>query len=493
MKKIVQYLLFIFLYCLPKYSTAVSFLISSTQELQLVEEKIKAGDTIVWKNGNYSDIKINFIPIQNGTQQLPIVLKAETFGKVSFNGNSQICIGGNYLVVQGFVFEGKCTLGKEHVIDCKAKKNGNSIVANHCQITNCAIINYSMPETNGEVNYYINLIGTFNEVDHCYFTGKTNKGPTLVIEYEQPKGYIPGSDVAPASHHYIHHNYFGYRTYSENGGEQIRVGTSTTSFSHGFNIVEYNFFEEERIEAEIISNKSWNNIYRFNTFVANDGGMVIRHGQQCFVYGNYMVGNSGRKESAGLRIINPNNTCFNNYLENLEGGYKSMKAPITIMSGLLGSELNEYYPADNAIIAYNTIVNSVGPAIQLGTGNAAKGKPFLAAKNVCIVGNIIINTKGNNVNPIELLEPNTTFSSKDNLFNNGVTNITGFTLLNDKEMQHKNGLIFVQKNINQSIIDTINQRLSIHQIKLSVKDITQFNPQWITTKQQVGVSWMKLN
>ena len=56
--------------------------------------------------------------------------------------------------------------------------------------------------------------------------------------------------------------------------------------------------------------------------------MVIRHGQKCFVYGHYMNGKSGRNESAGLRAINPNNTFFNNYVENLEGGNKEMKAPI---------------------------------------------------------------------------------------------------------------------------------------------------------------------
>ena len=493
MKKNIQFGFLIILSTFFIHVNAADFFVANTEEFNAALQKVKAGDCIIWKNGHYTDVKINFLPNNSGIPDKPIILKAETPGNVAFSGSSQICIGGDYLQVQGFLFRGPCTLGSEHVIDFRLKINGKSIQANHCRITDCGIVNYTMSEASGAINYYINLVGTYNEVDHCYFSGKLNKGPTLVVEYQQPKGYVPGSDGAPSTHHHIHHNYFGYRTFSSNGGEQMRIGTSTTSFSHGFNIIEYNYFEEERIEAEIISNKSWNNIYRFNTFVANDGGMVIRHGQQCFVYGNYMKGSSGRTESAGLRIINPNNTCFNNYLENLEGGDKSLKAPITIMSGLVGSELNEYYPADNAIIAYNTVVNSVGPAIRLGMGNSAKGKPIIAPKNVILVGNTIINSTGKNIDPIELSEPNTNYSSKNNFYNNGLTNTSGFSLFNTKEIIQKNGFKYLQKSIDQSVIDSINQRLSIHHIQLSVAEITQFNPQWIITKQQVGVSWMKMN
>ncbi|MEI8058877.1 MAG: chondroitinase-B domain-containing protein [Ferruginibacter sp.] len=94
------------------------YTVNDVQQFNLLMTKIKAGDIIVWKNGSYTDIKIDFTPIADGTSKNQIILKAESPGKVSFSGNAQICIGGTYLQVQGFLFEGNCTLNNnENVID----------------------------------------------------------------------------------------------------------------------------------------------------------------------------------------------------------------------------------------------------------------------------------------------------------------------------------------------------------------------------------------
>ena len=492
MKKSILVVLLLFVFSFKIEAT--EYLVGSTYEFESILIKVKAGDFIIWKDGVYSDVKIDFSPISSGTSEKPIVLKAQTAGKVSFSGSSQLFISGNYLVVEGLLFEGKCTLeNNENVINFKSKGKKTNSEANHCRLTNCAIINYSLTEESDKNNYYINLIGSYNEVDNCTFIGKLNKGPALVIEYKQEKDYVPGSDRAPSSFHHIHHNYFGYRTYSSNGGEQIRVGTSTTSFTHGFNVVEHNYFEDERIEAEIISNKSWDNIYRFNTFIGNDGAMVIRHGQKCFVYGNYINGKSGRNRSGGLRVINANNTVFNNYLKDLEGGKENLKAPIAIMDGLESSPLNGYYPADNAIVAYNVVDNSFGPIIKLGIGNKAVGKPFIAPKNVVIVGNTIINTVGTNDAPFEISDLNATFESRDNIYTNGKKNDLGFLSVKVNKLQFKNGMYSIKTKIDGKVFDEINKRLSFQGIKLTEKEITDFNPNWILKKNDVGVNWMKNN
>ena len=490
MKKTI-FVLLLFLIFSSKVKAA-EYLVGTINEFETVLTKVKAGDYIIWKDGNYTDVKIDFSPANNGTKEQPIFLKAQTAGKVLFSGSSQLFISGNYLVVEGLLFEGNCTLDtNQNVIDFRSKDKKINNEANHCRLTNCGILNYSSTEESGKRNYYVNLIGTYNEVDNCTFVGKLNGGPTLVVEYKQEKGYVPGSDVAPSAFHHIHHNYFGYRTYSSNGGEQIRVGTSTTSFTHGFNLVEYNYFEDERIEAEIISNKSWDNIYRFNTFIGNDGAMVLRHGQKCFVYGNYINGKSGRNRSGGLRVINSNNTVFNNYLEDIEGGKGNSKVPISIMDGLKDSPLNGYYPADNAIVAYNTVVNSYGPAIKMGVANKDVNKPTVAPKNIVLVGNTIINCIGDNDTPFELIDINTTFEIKDNFYTNGKTSESGFSLVKLNQFSLQNGIYKVKTKIDQKVLDAINNRLSIQGIKLSETEITEFNPNWILKKKDVGVSWIK--
>jgi len=471
---------------------STEYFVGTIDEFKTVLTKVNPGDSIIWKDGNYLDVKINFSPLNNGTREFPIFFKAQTAGKVSFSGSSQLFIGGNYLLVEGFLFEGNCTLNNsENVIDFKSKDKKVNSEANHCRLTNCAIINYSQTEDSGIRNYYVNLLGSYNEVDNCTFTGKINGGPTLVVEYKQEKDYVPGSDSAPSTFHHIHHNYFGYRTYSTNGGEQIRVGTSKTSFTHGFNLVEYNYFEDERIEAEIISNKSWDNIYRFNTFIGNDGAVVIRHGQKCLVYGNYINGKSGRNRSGGIRIINPNNTVFNNYLEDIEGGKGNSKVPISIMDGLKNSPLNGYYPADNAIVAYNVVVNSYGPAIKMGVANKDVSKPIIAPKNVILIGNTIINSIGNNDSPFELTDANSTFEIKDNNYTNGNSEENGFSKVKQNEFPLKKGIYEVKTKVNSQVVNEINNRLAIHNIRLTDSEITEFNSNWVLKKNDVGVSWMK--
>jgi hypothetical protein len=219
--------------------------------------------------------------------------------------------------------------------------------------------------------------------------------------------------------------------------------------------------------------------------------LVIRHGQKCFVYGNYFNGKSGRNRSGGIRIINPNNTVFNNYLENIEGGKGNSKFPISIMDGLVDSPLNGYYPSDNAVVAYNTVVNSYGPAIKLGISNKDMKTPIVAPKNVIVVGNTIINSIGINDSPFELSDLNATFTIKENFFTNGKTNEPGFSLIDLKQIPFNNNFYEVKSNCDPSVLNEINQRLLIHNIKLNNSEITIFNLNWILKKKDVGVSWIK--
>ncbi len=465
-------------------TNAAQFTVGSALELKTVLGKAVAGDVIIWKNGVYNDVVINFCTTTKGIANQPIILKAETAGKAVFTGSSQLMLNGDYLLTEGFLFEGESTLTKGDVLSFGTE-------ANHCRITNCAVSNYT-PKDVMVNNNWISLQGTYNELDHCYFTGKTNQGPYLVVRYKKEEGYVDGSDTAPSSYHHIHHNYFGYRTLpTDNGGEDMRIGDSFTSFTHGFNIIEYNYFEDHRLEAEVISNKSWDNIYRFNTFVNNDGQMVLRHGQKCFVYGNYFDGKTGRGTSGGIRIINANQTVFNNYITNVEASNNdASKAGIVIMSGLVGSPLNGYYPADSALVAYNTMVNCAGPVIKIAYGNKSKGKPFIAPKNISIVSNVIIRPTGNTGKIIAEIEPVTYAICKDNLYTNGLSDVKGFSLINQSNFKESNDFKYVITPKNVQIINTINERLAIHHIQLTNDDITHFNPAWKITKNDVGVSWL---
>lgn len=461
---------------------ATTSLVGNIEEFKAVLKSIQPGDIILWKNGEYNNVVINFKA--EGNANKPILFKAETPGKVIFTGNAQLILAGNYLQAEGFFFNGQSTITKGDVMSFSED-------ASHCRITNCAVVNYTPADAMINNNWMV-LQGTYNEVDHCYFLGKTNQGPYLVVRYKKTEGYIDGSDKAPSTYHHIHHNYFGLRTLpTDNGGEDMRIGDSFTSFTHGFNIIEYNFFENHQLEPEVISNKSWDNIYRFNTFMNNDGQLVLRHGEKCFVYGNYFDGAGGRNKSGGIRIINANQTVFNNYITNAEGSEKDVsKGGIVIMSGLVGSPLNGYYASDSAIVAYNTAVNCVASVFKIGYGNKSKGKPFTVPQNLTIVNNLIVNSKGDNDVSVEM-EPVTYFACHDNFYTNGRSQLNGFSKIAKGKIQQNSTYYFAAMPLNKLICQTINQRLQIHNVQLSDDDITKFNPAWKLNKTDVGVSWIK--
>jgi poly(beta-D-mannuronate) lyase len=172
-------LMFVTVFC-----KANSFFVSSNQELQKILNKVKAGDSVIWKNGVYQNERILFYPGRNGTEKNPITLCAESLGKVVFYGNSQLFLSGDYLKVEGFKFEGDCTLADgEPVISFSPESINKYELPNHCRVTNCAIINYSVTEESGKNNNYVSMGGAYNELDHCSFSGKTNKGPTVVVNY----------------------------------------------------------------------------------------------------------------------------------------------------------------------------------------------------------------------------------------------------------------------------------------------------------------------
>ena len=90
---------------------ATEYFVTNTTEFSALT--LNSGDVVILKNGVWENAKLEFTG--TGTESMPITLKAETGGEVFFTGNSNIEIGGEYLIVDGLVFkEGYTTRG--HVI-----------------------------------------------------------------------------------------------------------------------------------------------------------------------------------------------------------------------------------------------------------------------------------------------------------------------------------------------------------------------------------------
>jgi poly(beta-D-mannuronate) lyase len=339
--------------------------ISTASELLSLD--LKAGDVVIMANGTWNGQNVSLRG--EGTEDAPITLRAETQGDVILAGSSSLKMTGKYLVVDGlsFIGDGEVQDMDEDVITF----SGSNI-----RLTNTIIKNYN-PSSESTEYKWVSIYGKNHRVDHCQFEGKNHEGALMVIWIKS------GGDN---NYHQIDHNYFSdIPVFSGgNGAEAIRIGTSDYSMKDSYTTVEYNLFENCDGEIEIISNKSCENIYRYNTFLHSAGCMTLRHGNRCQVYGNYFFGDLS-KSSGGIRIIGEDHKVYNNYLQDLMKD--EFRAAISITNGVPNSPLNRYYQVKNAKIVNNTVVNCKYP-ICVGAG--ADSELSLSPLDCTIANNVIV-------------------------------------------------------------------------------------------------------
>ncbi|WP_422358844.1 chondroitinase-B domain-containing protein [Reichenbachiella sp.] len=366
-------LLFLVLFKLS-YLSAQNVVVRTVTEFNTAVESATAGDTIFLQNGIWQDAQLDFFA--SGTSENPVVLKAQTPGEVVLSGASRLRIYGEHLVVSDLDFQNGNSSGDDII----QFKKSSSELAQNCRLTNIRILDFN-PATDNIAYKWVSIYGSNNRVDHCHFEGKNNEGALMVV-------WLTGE----ANHHQIDHNYFAnIPELGRNGGETIRIGTSTNSLTESRTIVEYNLFEACDGEIEIISNKSGFNIYRYNTFRNSEGMLTLRHGDDCEVYSNFFFGGEG-KSSGGVRIIGERHKVYNNYFQDLEGD--GFRAAISMMNGVPDSPLNRYFQVKNAEVVNNTIVSCKEP---FAIGEGSDSERTLPPLDCTIANNIAISTTGSQV------------------------------------------------------------------------------------------------
>ncbi len=312
--------------------------VGNIKALQAALEIAQPGDNLILDDGEYRDEKI--LVRGHGTQGAPITLKAATPGKAVITGSSILRIGGEYIAVEGLLFENP----GPNVSDLIQFRIDSDELASNCRLTNCAVRS-TVPNDGSSESRWLGLYGSNNRVDHCSFEGKSDKGTTFVVWL----GY--GGEAR----HQIDHNYFGHREkLGKNGGETIRIGDSKTSLLTAGCVVEHNLFEKCNGETECISNKSCGNIYRYNTFLEVSGTLTLRHGNGCLVERNVFLGNAARG-TGGVRIIGEDHVVRENYLEKLAGD--DGRSAISIMLGIPNSPPHRYFQVQRAVVENNSIVD----------------------------------------------------------------------------------------------------------------------------------------
>jgi poly(beta-D-mannuronate) lyase len=340
----------LFLILLLNTASAAEHRVSTASEIARIASGLQPGDVLVMADGTWQDQTVIFRG--QGTADRPITLRAETPGKAILVGESSLIIDGAYLVVSGLCLK-----------DGRSAPDGVAIKGRQCRLTDTAIID-------GTHKFFVHLWGAEHRVDHCYLAGKTSESPTLQVEV----GSTP-------NHHRIDHNHFGPRPpLGRNGGETIRVGYSWQSMSNSATRVERNLFDRCDGEIEIISTKSCENIYRYNTFLDCAGMLTLRHGNRCLVEGNFFLGHH-KRGSGGIRVIGEDHTLINNYIDGVaQGGF-------WVTAGVPNSPLTGYFRARNCLIAFNTVVDSRGPCMDVDAGFGGSNRS-LRPEHITVANNL---------------------------------------------------------------------------------------------------------
>jgi poly(beta-D-mannuronate) lyase len=366
-----------------------------------------AGDTIILTNKVWQDADILFK--KSGTAVNPITLRAQTPGQVILSGNSRLRISGNWLVVDGLRFQN----GYYTNSDVIQFRDTSSTLATNCVLSNCAIVNYNPP--NGDVNNkWVSLYGLSNRVENCFFKGKTNLGTTLVV-------WLVSGQTNFYNYHVVRRTFFGPRPlFHDNGDESIRVGDSGTSFQNSRTLVEENLFLGCNGDIEVISSKSCENVYRFNTFDSCVGTLTLRHGNRCTVQGNWFFGR-GLPSTGGVRIIGEDHEVFNNYFSGLSGS--GARSALCMMDGVVDSALSEYFQVQRALVAFNTFIGCTNNF----TIGQADGGGTLGPIDCTNANNIV---RGTSSPLIRVLTQPTNFLWEGNIFSGATVGVTNSGILN---------------------------------------------------------------
>lgn len=332
---------------------ATTTLVYNLTELNDAVKKAQPGDVIIMNNGEWKDAKFSIYA--KGTKENPITIKAKDAGQVSLTGQSNLKLGGEYVVIDGLHF----TNGSSPVNGVIEYRIDNDKLANNCRVTNCAITNYSKPERFNTDSWII-FWGQHNRFDHNTIGDKLNAGTTLIVNLDDER--------SQNNYHEIDHNYFAGRSrLGSNGGEMIRIGVSRYSLTASHTQLKNNYFERCNGEVEIVSIKSGSNEISGNTFYECEGSLVLRHGDNNIVFDNHFIGNN-LSNTGGIRVINAGHKIYNNILDGLAGD--KFRSAFAIMNGVPNSAINRYMPVIDVDIYRNTFINC--KYITFGAGKDAE-------------------------------------------------------------------------------------------------------------------------
>ncbi len=310
--------------------------VSSVSAMQTAINNAIPGDHIVLANGTYNLSSSVAVNGENGTAANPILIRAASVLGVTFTGTGSFNVtGSSYIIIQGFRFTGATGSGGTSGLNLKD--------SNFCRVTR----NYfQMSDSTKAYWTYISGSGNDHRIDRNEYAIKPSEGCFIVV-------YGTSSPYNMSLRARIDRNYFHHQTFSgANGGEAIRFGDSNRQNIDAYGTIEYNLFEANTGDVEVISVKSSSNQIRYNTLRDNVGSIVLRHGDDNTVEGNFLLDGQN-----GIRFYGDNHKIINNYFSGDNG--TGVRSTLGIGNGNTADTANGntgYDQPHNVVVAFNTLV-----------------------------------------------------------------------------------------------------------------------------------------
>ena len=325
---------------------AATIIVDSQESFIAAHANVAANDTIMWADGTYENIRMDIFKDS-------MTVMSETPGGTIFDGVSRTVIEGDYINFIGFQYVGG-NIATLDVVDIR----GSNILFTQVNIRAYRCFKYLRVR---ETSQYV-------DITHCNFENRLNVADqnilSLLVSRDQP-GY-----------HRI--RYCSFKNFpgggNDEGVEPIRIGVSSQADFSSRSVVEFCYFTQCDGDGEIISSKASQNVYRFNTFENNTKAeLVLRHGSENIVYGNFFLGGKG-----GVRVREgQDHYIYNNYFSDLND------RPL-----YLQNEASD--PLDNINVAFNLFVDC--DRVRLG-GEAGSFRPT----EVTFANNIFTDPKGSDL------------------------------------------------------------------------------------------------
>jgi hypothetical protein len=337
------------------------------------------GDVIEMAEGTYPEAGEILIE-RGGVAGTPVTVRASSRGLVTFTGAASFRVReAAHIVLDGFDFRtgGGTIVETESSRDVRITRNVfrplESGPGDWVRIGGA----YEAPEP----------LSDHNRVDHNRFEAKTQPGHYIVID---------GSDLPntrSSQYDRIDRNHFrDTRPRIANGKEAVRVGWSGMSRTSGFTTLEANLFEDCDGDPEIVSIKTSDDLFRFNTIRRSQGTVTLRCGNRGTVEGNFFFGER-KNDTGGVRLHGDDHRVFNNYFEGLTGtGYA---APLAVPNGDADPETSldytNHFRVHRAVVAFNTLVQNTH-ALEIGYDSGGQTR---APMDVALDDNLLTGEEGN--------------------------------------------------------------------------------------------------